>query len=133
MDKSEAELFRLFCTFVWDVGGLAPLIYDFQAQIYNDARINFNSLQHLELAGLIKFDGLVGFTRISLGQEVTVGYYGQPYKIRFPLSENNTLPIGKALLTAPGIQLALVCGSSPNLAFRDYILDRWKSYDVSPA
>ena len=57
MDKSEAELFKTLCTFVWDIGALTPLIFDFQAPIYNDAGINFNSMQHLELARLIKVRG----------------------------------------------------------------------------
>jgi len=126
MDKSEAELFKSFCTFVWDVGGLSPLIYDVEEPIYNDAGISFNSLQHLELAGLINFDNVGKFRRIALAQDVTVGYYGEPYRISFPVGGKNDLPVGAALLTVPGKQLANVSGSIPSPAFRDYVLAHWE-------
>jgi len=133
MDKREAELFKKLCTFVWDIFGLIPLIYDCQASIYNDAGINFNTLQHLELAGLIKFGNIGEFKIQKLKQEVIAAYYRQPYRIKFLLPEDNDFAIGSVILTEPGKQLALVCGSTPNSAFRDYILDRWKGLDVSPA
>ena len=129
----EAELFKKLCTFVWDIFGLIPLIYDCQASIYNDAGINFNTLQHLELAGLIKFGNIGEFKIQKLKQEVIAAYYRQPYRIKFLLPEDNDFAIGSVILTEPGKQLALVCGSTPNSAFRDYILDRWKGLDVSPA
>jgi hypothetical protein len=131
MDKSEAELFRSFCTFVWDIGGLSPLIYDPSDPIYVDAGVHFNSLQHLELMGLIKFEPLAGFARMWGTQQLNdggalVGYYGQPFKLQFPVVAGDyKFSVGKALLTESGKQLAHISGSSANPVFRDYVLDKW--------
>ena len=43
LDKRDAELFQTLCRFGWAVGSFTPLVFDSQADIYNDLGINFIS------------------------------------------------------------------------------------------
>lgn len=139
MDKNEAELFKNFCSFVWDIGGLTPLIYDVVDPIYNNSGITFDSLNHLDLVGLISFDGLSGFSKRPRPHssgftgpfKIPCSYYGDAYQVNLPQGALN-FGVGNALLTTPGMQLALVAGATPREDFKSYILDRWKTYEVVP-
>ena len=133
MDKAEAELFRNFCTFVWDVQGLTPLIFDTRHPIYNEAGVFFDTLQHLELTGVIKFDASGGFVRLEMPDEVVVRYFDRSYKIKTSPLYNNKFPLGNVVFTAPGQELALVSGSMPNPAFLKYVLEQWRSLEPSAA
>lgn len=139
MDKGEAELFKNFCSFVWNFGGLTPFVYDFVHPIYNNSGITFDSLNHLDLIGLINFSGLTGFIRRFFPNseastapiKFPCSYFGDTYQIILQPGQLS-FGVGHALLTTPGMQLALVAGATPRDDFRSYILDRWKSYEVAP-
>ena len=139
MDRAEADLFRSLCSFVWRLGTLTPIIYDVLNPIYTNAGINFGSLQHLDLVGLINFNDLTGFEKMlnsphqgggSLERSIPASYCGTPYILNLP-REQTRFPIGKAVFTAPGSELALVAGSTPREDYRTYILDQWKNYNVT--
>jgi len=127
LDKSEAKLFSNLCDFGWVIGNVVPLIYDTQHEIYNKNNINFNSLGHLESIGLIQFHNLTGFQRLGLPKTLSVSYYGQQVECDMPKETDNSMNIGKVMLTRIGEELAPICGSKPVDGFMDYILDQWKS------
>ncbi len=58
-DKSDAELFTKFCGFGWTIGGFVPLVFDEKPEIYNRHGINFRTLSHLEISGLLKLQPLL--------------------------------------------------------------------------
>ena len=124
LDKPDAQLFTNLLTFGWFLGDVVPLIYDEQNEIYNKNGINFNTLNHLDNLGLITFGNISGFQRLKLPQTITVGYYREPFTIEFPSKENNSLDLGKVLLTQVGQQLAPVCGSTPSDEFKQYVLEK---------
>jgi hypothetical protein len=136
IDKNEAELFRNLCSFVWLIGDLTPIIFSETDRIYTDSGINFSTLQQLEVAGLITFGGTLGYNKQMRVTEspqgpVTwmVSYYGESFR----LHGSPTLPIGEALLTVPGSQLALVAEAKPKPEVIPYVLERWKSHNPTPA
>ena len=53
LDKSDADLFTKFCTFVWQIGNLCPVVMDFDDKNIINNGITFNSLTHLDDIGLI--------------------------------------------------------------------------------
>ncbi|HWW98759.1 MAG TPA: DUF2806 domain-containing protein [Edaphobacter sp.] len=142
MDKGDAELFKRFCSYIWHIGRLVPLILEEDHSVYKKAGITFESLQHLDSIGLIHFDPMAGFAQtFRIKPEVTtdkvdftIAYYGKPHKVTLPRSGDQTqIAIGKATLTTPGIQLAIVAGSIPDEEFRAFILERWKEpYSIVP-
>jgi len=123
-DKSDAELFTIFCTFVWQIGDICPIIDDSQNKLFTDVGINFSTLTHLDDIGLITFDGIAHLARQHLPKSLTVAYYGKPLLIEFD-GDENMLRTGHVMLTQMGHQLAPICGSHPSENYRMYVLEKW--------
>ena len=132
LDKSEAELFTKLCEFGWVIGNIVPLVFDHDAEIYKRQGINFNTLIHLESIGLIQFNHLTGFVRQKLPKSFAVFYYGRKLTLEMLNDTDNTLELGKVLLTRIGQELAPICGSKPVEGFWKYVKDQWKQYLPKP-
>lgn len=132
LDKGDAELFMQLCGFAWQIGGIIPLVFDVPGEVYDRYGINFNSLSHLESLGLIQFGEVAGFQRLKLPKNFTVFYYGKPAALSLPKDADNTLELGKVLLTRAGQELAPVCGSTPVDGFFDYVYDKWAGQSLVP-
>ena len=128
LDKSDAELFTRLCGFVWNVRGLQPLIFDTTAKIYKRNGITFSNLTHLDSIGLIQFENLAGFVQLSLPEKFVVHYYGKNLVLDTRLTAKNKLPIGNALFTNVGQELALICGSGPVDGLWEYVKEKWKDF-----
>ena len=129
LDKAEAKLFSDLCGFGWMMfEDFISLVFDYQADIYNNKEITFNSLIHLESIGLIQFNSLSGFATQSLPQKISVSYYGQVLELSFAKETDNKLEVGKVLLTKIGQELAPICESKPVDGFMDYVKDKWKNH-----
>jgi len=126
LDKTDAELFTRLCGFAWVIGNVVPLIYDVKNDIYNSQGISFNTLSHLDSIGLIQFNSLTGFQRLKLPNTFYVLYYGTPIKLELSKESDNSMDIGKVMLTKIGQELAPICGSNPVEGFLDYIREEWK-------
>ena len=128
LDKRDAELFQNLCSFGWVFGDFTPLIFDPQADIYNEKGINFSSLIHLDSIGLIQFQNLSGFQRQGLPKSFAVFYCGQPLLLEMSNENNNSLDIGKVVLTRLGRELVTVCKSPGVVGFVEYVKDKWKPH-----
>ena len=127
-DKNDADLFTRLCGFGWVIGNVSPLVFDFQADIYNKHGINFNTLSHLKTIGLIQFEGLTGFSQIRLPKRFPTYYYGKILSLEVAEDANNELMTGTVLLTKIGQELAPICGSQPVDGFYEYVKEQWKEY-----
>ena len=128
LDKSEADLFTKLCGFVLHVGVPVPLVFDVQAKIYKRHGINFMVLQHLDTIGLIQFNNLEGFVQEDVPKKFSLAYGGRPFAFEMPKDTNNTLDIGKTLLTRIGMELFPICEAKPVDGFWEYVKDQWKEY-----
>jgi hypothetical protein len=122
MDKRDAELFQKFCKFVWQFGYLTPIVLEVNKGQYADYGINFNTLNHLESIGLIKFDGLAGFMRQNLPKRISMSYYGRILLLELP-NDQNDIVFGHAMLTDVGIQLAPYCQSTASQIHYESIVE----------
>jgi len=132
LDKEDAILFGRLCGFGWMIGSVCPLVFDVQANIYNDQGIDFNSLSHLESLGLVQFNSISGFRRLKIPKVATVFYYGQPVTLTFPKDSDNELEIGRVLLTRAGQQLAPVCAPVPVDGYFQYVKEKWVTNYLIP-
>lgn len=128
IDKTDADLFTILCRFIWKFGGLTPLVFDTQAEIYNKNGINYNALMHLESIGFVQLSGLTGFKKIHLPKKFVMFYYGKPLNLEMPKNTDNELDVGKAFFTRIGKDLASICKSKPVEGFYEYVKDKWKQY-----
>ena len=53
LDKNDANLFTKLCRFCWNIGYMVPLVFNFEAEIYNRNGIDFDALRHLEGIGVL--------------------------------------------------------------------------------
>ncbi len=125
LDKRDADLFTNLCRFGWMMGKMTPLIFDAQNEIYDKHGINFETLNHLETLGLIRFNSLTGFRVTQLPKRFRIHYYGKPVELTLRKDTDNDLDVGKVLLTNAGQELALICGSQPIPEYFDYARKRW--------
>ncbi len=124
LDKNDASLFTSFCSFVWVIDGPMPIVIDARDDVFSNVGVHFAGLSHLQDIGLINHGGVGGFTLQSSKKEITVFYYGTPIVIEFPV-ENFNFPLGKAVLTRAGAELAPICGSTPSQEYFSYVLNNW--------
>ncbi len=127
-DKSDAQLFTQLCGFGWRIENVTPLVFDEQAEIYNRHGINFDTLSHLENIGVVRYESLTGFAKDIAIKRFVVFYYGRPLSLEIPGAANNTLKVGKILLTKIGQELAPICGSTPVDGFYEYVRDQWREF-----
>ena len=125
LGKEEAHLFTKLCIFGCVVQEFTPLIYETDAAIYRKHGIQYSSLSHLESIGLITFGATYGYCRPHLPKKIPVHYYGELTMLEFPKVSGNTMNIGYLELTEIGRELAGICGSRPDPAFRDYLHKKW--------
>lgn len=131
LDKRDAELFQTLCRFGWMFGKFTPLLFDTQDEIYNDLGINFGSLSHLDSLGLIQLNSVTGFSRRRLPKNFTVSYFGQVLPLTMSKETDNTLSIGKVLLTQAGQELARIVRVPGVEGFYDYVREKWKEHVLS--
>ena len=129
MDKRDAELFQALCGFIWIINSkIYPLIFDRNAAIYNDKRINFNTLTHLNSIGLIRYSSS-GHTKTKLPKEFTVSYCNrQPFTLIMKKKKNNKIKVGEVLLTQTGKELSRICDIQEVDGFVDYVKGMWERY-----
>jgi hypothetical protein len=127
LDKTEADLFTRLCGFIWVIGERIPLIYDVEDQIYNQHGIGFSALSHLESIGLVQFDPLAGYQKKRLPKRFDTYYYEQQVLIEMPEDSNNSMNIGKVMLTRTGFELVPISGSHPVDGFLEFIQNKWRS------
>lgn len=126
MGKDDAQLFTNFCTFVWQVPntGLLPVITSIEAAPIAKSGLTFKDYLHLDALGLIKFENLTGFSLKELTKNPFF-YYGKQHIISAKQG-NMDLPLGKALLTGIGMQLAPIAGSLYSEEYRCYVVEEWR-------
>lgn len=126
LDKQDAELFQALCRFAWSFGNLFPLVFDNNDKIYKDYGINFERLSRLDSLGLIQFNAALGFTIEGLPKNLSILYFGQHLSLTMGKDSDNTLRIGRVLLTQAGRELARVVKVSGIDGFYDYVKEKWE-------
>jgi hypothetical protein len=131
LDKTDAQSFTSLCSFTWEIDDdLSPLIFDPSARIYLRHKVGFITLQHLDDIGLISFE-YPGFTRKHLPMSTITRYYGTQLTIKFKEAPDIELPIGHAMFTRTGKELARICGAKPVDDFIDYVIKRWEKEEFT--
>ncbi|MDE3756778.1 DUF2806 domain-containing protein [Sinorhizobium meliloti] len=117
MRKEDAELFTRFCKSVWMIGALTPVVPKIEAKRSDDDfSLSFEEFQHLEDIGLITFaDSASSFQKVGLRKTSLVNYYGCPVYLHCLEEQDNSIDIGRALLTASGKELIRIAGSESSV------------------
>ena len=134
-DKRDAELFRTVCSFIWYLDGEPlPLIYGVlhgATAIYIKAGLNHQYLRHLETIGLIGYEANMGMIgKFKLPEFIELTDRHSKIEIKLPSKENNILDVGLVRLTQTGKEMASLIDYKPHEGFREFLLHKWRHYQV---
>lgn len=128
MDKSDAEMFSMFCRYVCDLGGdPTPIIINLVDKIYDANGMNYDVIKHLQDIGLIIFDPHGSFNIQHIPQTIFMNYQGNRYKLELSFPKDNILEIGKVLLSKVGRELVQLVGSNSLEYFVEYVIEHIKT------
>jgi hypothetical protein len=131
LDRSDAELFTHLCGFNWTICGLLiPLTFDVKHNVYNNEKLDFDALSHLDSLGLIKFNGIGVYTVQNQPKKTSAFYYDRTAELTLKNEMGNNIPAGHTMLTQAGQQLASFCGSRPVEGFFEYVCLTWMESGV---
>jgi hypothetical protein len=100
--------------------------------VYADAGVGFAELTHLDNIGLIRFESVSGFIRRGLPRSLGVLYFGTLVGLSFRNDKDNTMELGKVLLSQVGKELSVIAGSQPNPVFLEHVIERWRDDKLCP-
>lgn len=129
LDKADAELFLALCSFCVFVGNVYPLVYDVNDKPYADAGITFAKLKHLNDIGLISHESF-GYSIAKRPRQMRVFYFGAWIDLEFPKDADNEFPLGIAMLSKVGQELASVCDPKASEGFVDYLVTTWSARGI---
>ena len=69
---------------------------------------------------------------LKIPKRATVSYHEKPVQLTFPNDAENTLDVGKVLLTHAGQELATLCGAKPVEGFFEFVCERWRGQGLIP-
>ena len=129
LDALEARWFTALCGYVVIIGNnMVPLVFDSTDEIYRIRGVTFATVHELASIGVVRSGGFAGFQVTRLPKNPTVHYYGRTLRLTMPQDSDNSLEVGKVLLTRIGRELMPICGSQPVDGFLDYLATTWKQY-----
>jgi Protein of unknown function (DUF2806) len=127
LDKSDAEIFMKLISFNFGFGKKRPLIYESGDSIYADNGLTFNSIMDLDSLGLLSFDFLSAYT-IQLANPILFKEDSLNLVVRFANDDYNAFRIGSVMLSKSGLELASICNVERCNGFKEYVLEKWKSF-----
>jgi hypothetical protein len=132
LDKSDALLFTQMCSFVWRFPGDPRLmILSDNDDIYASRGITFESVQHLDGLGLVRFQPLQYRVLFKKHGLFPTAYFNHNIVINITEGKDKIMA-GNVMLSAVGKELLPICGSEPIPEFLDYVMERWTQAGYEP-
>jgi hypothetical protein len=139
MNTEDADIFTRFCSMLWDTPqGLTPIVPDLdKVRSMPGVEMEFMDFVRLQSLGLITLEAIAGFALNFIKSHgiLLLIYSRQQHVLR--TQDAQRLPVGKALLTEVGKELAVIAGSSPNEEYRSWVVSNfreqgWKVEELPP-
>lgn len=128
-DKTDADLFSLFCRFCVKFDRLMPMVLECTDDLYTSTGLTFAGLQHLESLGLIQFNSVTGFSLHSSSPYLAMSYAGRQINLLLQAPDHK-LEVGQALFTKMGSELASLVDAPEMPGFFDYLRKRFEGQGV---
>lgn len=126
IDRKDADLFTELCNFTIVADTMYPIVHYLNEnnEIYNSHGITFDSLNHLDDIGLIKFGEIALYTATDIEPGTPVSYFGReiPNVIN---EETNDFVIGNILFSNIGKELFSISGAKFDDSIYQSILKKY--------
>lgn len=131
MSKEDAELFSRLCQFVWYINGLAdPVIPEPNAKLCLDQGISFTACYHMADLGLVQFEPLAGFSRLSTNYEYLCIYARQ--RVLLHPDSKLKVDLGHVQFTLAGRQLFPVTRAKGRDSVYEETIKYWMDKGLRP-
>lgn len=137
MDEKDANLFTQLCGYTWTPpGDVIPIVFAASEEFYTSRGFTSDVLRKMDFLGLISFAELMDYIKkYTFRPEVelaSIGYFGR--EVHWNFGDQQTLTVGKVLLTPSGQELAPISGSSAVEGFFEYAIEQWNraGCDIKP-
>jgi hypothetical protein len=124
LEKVDADLFVTLCQFAIDLEVMTILLFNPNHEIYTRAGLKVHAILHLTDLGLMQHSSLQGFSKSELPQAFQIYYGGQRFSVQLPDGKSE-LPVGMAILSDVGQQLATLANAPAVPGFPEYFMEEW--------
>jgi hypothetical protein len=129
MRIEDAKLIERACSFVWRRDDdLVPVILNKDGPFVADEvpTLEFGELAHLQAIGVVTFGGIgeIQLTRVN-----RMSYFGRDHHLIAPF-DRVELPVGRALFTDVGTELAAIVEAKPDEIYRNCVVDYWRRVGI---
>jgi len=128
MRREDAILFERTCAYVWHrADDLIPVLLQKREPFISDDTpcVEFGELIHLESMGVISS---IGVGEVYLTDVTQMQYFDEQYS--FSSIGFEGVPVGKALFTEAGQELARIVNAKPDDHYRNCVLNYWRKNGV---
>jgi len=127
-EKNDATLFATLSQFTWECEKeSAPIIWDYDLDIFKQNDISFPTLGHLEDIGLIKFNITTQYGFNNCENPFSIRYFQHSIALDTGKFLNGIFKTGIATYTKAGKELYRICAPDYNEEYFNSCLSKWKS------
>lgn len=128
--RQDAEVITRFCSMIWTIDGTLTPFCPAEELMYElpPLPVSFTEILAMDVFGFAKFDYSNGFeSKVAKDHVAHMVYFGQEYRLEWHRRSQDravhlSFPLGKALLTDIGMELAPIAGAQANSIYKDSIL-----------
>lgn len=135
MDKEDAEIFTVFCQFVWYYSNSKtesfPIIFNMDKnEFLKKEGIYYTHLMNLESIGLITLSAMESFSISNQPKNITLTYFNRLIQFELEKEQGNLFPVGACFLTQSGNELFAICQTKPNFQYLEHIVGHYKDKGI---
>lgn len=129
MSQEDATTFMKTISFSFKIDEENKLfIYDFNDEIVKKTGLTFDSINRLNILGLLSCGSTYGYCISGLPLKTSASYSGKKIEITFKSKEECDLNCGEAILSQSGIELLKICSPNYSDEIFNYVYQKWTTF-----
>jgi hypothetical protein len=133
LDKRDAHLITALFRYQWTMTGMTPVIVimGLNNDVFARNGIDFNALTNLDALGIVSFNPTTQFRVYLPSHTMRASYFGTLYDFEVPPASRAQLPVGVAMPTVHGLELATICGATAVDGYVEQCASEWVKFRVT--
>lgn len=129
MSQDDATTFMKTISFSFKIDGENKIfIYDFKDEIVKKNGLNFDSINRLNILGLLSCGSTYGYNIFGFPQNIFASYSNKKIQIIFKSKESCSMNCGQAILSQSGDELLKICSPNYSDEIFNYVYQKWTTF-----
>ena len=129
MSQDDATTFMKTIAFSFKVDNENKFfIYDFNDEIVKKNGLTFNSINRLNILGLLSCSSNYGYYISEIPQNLSASYSNKKIEIIFKSKESCTLNCGQVIISQSGDELLKICSPNYSDEIFNYVYQKWTTF-----